>query len=232
MSDTIHRMVTDRIIAALQRGTVPWRKPWNPAAGQPRSMTTGLPYRGINPFLLTLTGAEHGYESPYWGTYRQISQPRRPSPPRRTLHHRRVLEESRGEQRDPQTGETTIRTVPLLRYYRVFNASQADHLPERFHPAPGQHQPIAQPQAILDAYLASGPGSSTSPATGPTITRPATPSGCPSPLKFRTPEHYYATAFHEAGHSTGHPPGWTGPASLPSIISAPASTPAKNSPPR
>jgi Zincin-like metallopeptidase len=23
--------------------------------------------------------------------------------------------------------------------------------------------------------------------------------------KFRSPEHYYATAFHEAGHSTGHP---------------------------
>jgi antirestriction protein ArdC len=28
MSDTIHRMVTDRMIAALQRGAFPWHKPW------------------------------------------------------------------------------------------------------------------------------------------------------------------------------------------------------------
>ena len=71
MSDTVHRLVTERMIAALQRGTVPWHKPWQAGAGRPRSMSTGQPYRGVNVFLLALTAAEEGYSSPFWGTYRQ-----------------------------------------------------------------------------------------------------------------------------------------------------------------
>jgi antirestriction protein ArdC len=206
VSDTIHQIVTDRMIAALQHGTVPWRKPWQAATGQPRSMSTGQPYRGINPFLLALTAAEEGYPSPYWGTYRQISdlggQVRKAE--RATLVV--FWKQARTEQRDPQTGELTVKQVPVLRYYRVFNAAQADHLPGRFHPAPGNCSEIAHPQAVLDGYLARG---------GPTLMHvagdradyhPATDTiRLPLRAQFRTPEGYYATAFHEAGHSTGHP---------------------------
>jgi antirestriction protein ArdC len=206
VSDTIHKIVTDRMIAALQRGTVPWRKPWQAATGQPRSMSTGQPYRGINPFLLGLTAAEEGYSSPYWGTYRQVSelggQVRKGE--RSTLVV--FWKQARAEQRDPQTGELTVKQLPVLRYYRVFNAAQADHLPGRFYPAPGDRSEIAHPQAVLDAYLARG---------GPTLVHvagdradyhPATDIiRLPPRAQFRTPEGYYATAFHEAGHSTGHP---------------------------
>ncbi|HEY3034244.1 MAG TPA: ArdC family protein, partial [Streptosporangiaceae bacterium] len=74
MTDAIHRMVTERMIAALERGTVPWHKPWQAADGRPTSMTTGQPYRGVNVFLLGLTAAEEDFRSRYWGTYRQIAQ--------------------------------------------------------------------------------------------------------------------------------------------------------------
>jgi antirestriction protein ArdC len=206
VSDTIHQVVTDRMIAALQQGTVPWRKPWQAAAGQPRSMSTGQPYRGINPFLLGLTAAEEGYPSPYWGTYRQISElgGRVRKGERSTLVV--FWKQARTEQRDPQTGELTVKQVPVLRHYRVFNAAQADQLPGRFYPAPGNPSEIAQPQAVLDGYLARG---------GPTLVHvagdqadyhPATDTiRLPPRAQFRTPEGYYATAFHEAGHSTGHP---------------------------
>jgi antirestriction protein ArdC len=206
VSDTIHQVITDRMIAALQAGTVPWRKPWQAAAGQPRSMSTGQPYRGINPFLLGLTTAEEGYRSPYWGTYRQISdlggQVRRGE--RATLVV--FWKQARAEQRDPQTGELTVRQPPVLRYYRVFNAAQADRLPGRFYPQPGHRSELAQPQAVLDSYLARG---------GPTLAhiagdhadyQPVTDTiRLPLRAQFATPEGYYATAFHEAGHSTGHP---------------------------
>jgi antirestriction protein ArdC len=205
MSDTIHRIVTERMIAALERGTIPWRKPWHAEAGRPRSMNSGRPYRGVNVFLLGLTAAEQGYASPYWGTYRQISnlggQIRRGE--RSTL----VIfwKQAERTERDPQTSEPTIRQLPVLRYYRVFNAAQADNLPERFHPVPGQDTEMAEPQAVLDRYLADGPKllhvagdwAAYNPSTD-TIRLPLR-------TQFRTPEHYYATAFHEAGHSTGHP---------------------------
>jgi len=205
MSDTIYRIVTDRMIAALEQGTVPWRKPWQASTGQPRSMSSGQPYRGVNVFLLSLTAAEEGYRSPFWGTYRQIGdlggQVRKGE--RSTLVV--FWKQAQAEQRDPQTGEITIKQVPVLRYYRVFNAAQADHLPERFYPAPGEHSQIAEPQAVLDGYLACGP--KLVHVTGDRADyHPATDTiRLPLRSQFRTPEGYYGTAFHEAGHSTGHP---------------------------
>jgi antirestriction protein ArdC len=205
MSDTIHQTVTDRMIAALQAGTVPWRKPWQAAAGQPRSMSTGQPYRGINPFLLGLAAAEEGYRSPYWGTYRQISE--LGGQVRRAERSTLVVfwKQARAEQRDPQTSELTVKQLPVLRYYRVFNAAQADRLPGRFYPQPGNCGEIAQPQAVLDGYLANGPGLMHV-AGDRADYHPATDTiRLPLRAQFPAPEGYYATAFHEAGHSTGHP---------------------------
>jgi antirestriction protein ArdC len=193
------------MIAALGRGTVPWRKPWQAAAGRPRSMGTGQPYRGVNVFLLALTAAEEGYSSPFWGTYRQISD--LGGQVRKGEHSTLVVfwKQAQAEHRDPQTGELTARQLPVLRYYRVFNATQAGHLPERFHPAPGEHSEISEPQAVLDGYLARGP-QLVHVAGDRADYHPATDTiRLPLRSQFRTGEGYYATAFHEAGHSTGHP---------------------------
>jgi antirestriction protein ArdC len=205
MSDTIHRIVTERMIAALERDTIPWRKPWHAEAGRPRSMSTGEPYHGVNVFLLGLTAAEEGYTSPYWGSYRQIgnvgAQVRRGE--RSTL----VIFWKQADltERDSETGEPVIRQLPVLRYYRVFNAAQADHLPEDFYTEPGQDSEIAAPHAVLDRYLADGPRLLHA-AGDRAAYNPATDTiRLPLRTQFRTSEHYYATAFHEAGHSTGHP---------------------------
>jgi antirestriction protein ArdC len=205
MSDTVHRIVTERMIAALERGTVPWRKPWQAAAGWPRSMSTGQPYRGVNVFLLGMTAAEQGYSSPFWGTYRQIGD--LGGQVRKSEHSTLVVFWKRAdvEHRDPQTSEVTLKQLPVLRYYRVFNATQADHLPERFHSAPGEHSEISGPEAVLDCYLARGPklvhvaGDRADYHPGTDTIR------LPLRSQFRSAERYYATAFHEAGHSTGHP---------------------------
>ena len=48
----LYQEVTDKIIAALEAGTPPWRRPWDPdkAGGpaMPRNAATGQRYRGIN----------------------------------------------------------------------------------------------------------------------------------------------------------------------------------------
>jgi len=35
VSEQIHQLITGRMIAAIERGTVPWNKPWHTASGQP-----------------------------------------------------------------------------------------------------------------------------------------------------------------------------------------------------
>jgi len=211
MSERIHDLVTERMIAALERGVVPWRKPWHPVTGQPRSMSTGQRYRGVNVFLLALTAAGHGYTSPFWGTYRQISdsggQVRRGERSTLVVFFKQHQIAPPGEQPGPggQPTRTPVKTVPVLRYFRVFNAGQTDGLPARFHPDPGTFAEITEPQAVLDAYLrARGPhlehvAGNRADYDGRTDT-----IQLPRREQFRTPGGYYATAFHECGHSTGH----------------------------
>ena len=65
------REITARIIAAIEAGTAPWRKPWTGGGGCPFPLrATGECYRGINVLMLWLEASEKGYASPYWMTYR------------------------------------------------------------------------------------------------------------------------------------------------------------------
>jgi putative DNA primase/helicase len=107
---------------------------------------------------------------------------------------------------DPDTGEKATQDVLLARLFTVFNAEQADGLPETFRAGTGQPvEEIRQPQQVLDTYLRHG---------GPALRHVPGDRASYSPVhdvitlpergQFRSAEGYYATAFHEAGHSTGH----------------------------
>ena len=49
-----YQVITDRIVAMLERGVVPWRKPWQSGPEDaPVNLVSGKTYRGINIFLLT-----------------------------------------------------------------------------------------------------------------------------------------------------------------------------------
>ncbi|OMD44042.1 ArdC-like ssDNA-binding domain-containing protein [Paenibacillus odorifer] len=50
MSDIIYGMITNRMIELLEKGGVPWRRPWK--VGGAVNLKTQKPYRGINTLLL------------------------------------------------------------------------------------------------------------------------------------------------------------------------------------
>ena len=67
---SVYQAVTDRIIASLKAGVIPWEKPWQSpqfSGGPfPRNFRTGKPYRGINVMLfvvLQLTVRRSGLRS-------------------------------------------------------------------------------------------------------------------------------------------------------------------------
>src|SRR5712692_1483234 len=62
---SVYEIVTSQILTELERGVVPWRKPWRTLP--PANLISKKPYRGINVFLLALAG----YGSQFWLTYRQ-----------------------------------------------------------------------------------------------------------------------------------------------------------------
>ncbi len=68
----LFREVTDKIIAALESGTPPWRKAWqNGNEGLPANAVTDRNYSGINVMLLWADAVNKGYERNRWLTFRQ-----------------------------------------------------------------------------------------------------------------------------------------------------------------
>jgi antirestriction protein ArdC len=71
----IREEITAKIIAALEKDLLPWRRPWaSNNAGQHSNALTKKSYRGVNPLLLQLHAAEHDFSSNWWATFNQWKQ--------------------------------------------------------------------------------------------------------------------------------------------------------------
>src|ERR1035437_863062 len=117
---TVYEQITDRIISMLEKGTVPWQKPWNVQTGLPRNLVTKKAYRGINIFLLHAMS----YESPFWLTFRQAQElggtVRKGEKACPVVFWRQL------EVEDKESHE--IEKIPMLRFYYVFTTAQVDGL--------------------------------------------------------------------------------------------------------
>jgi len=198
----VYREVTDRIIEALEAGTVPWRNPIlsQASAGWPKNLVSGKEYRGSNVFLLALTAWAEGYASPYWLTFRQAKS--RGGSITKGERSTMVVFWKQIQVEDKETGVT--KNVPVLRHFRVFNAEQCSgvDIPATLESAsPELFKPIESAQQMVMAY------------DGPEVVHRGT-QACylpkadqvriPEPEAFVSAEGYYATLFHELSHSTGH----------------------------
>jgi antirestriction protein ArdC len=65
--------ITDKMVAALEEGKIPWEKPWRQAA-RPTNGLSGHCYQGINRFMTMLVAAERGYADPRWLTFKQVGE--------------------------------------------------------------------------------------------------------------------------------------------------------------
>ncbi len=69
----VYAYVTDTIIAEMEEGTPPWRKPWTGSTTGTSLPTrhNGEEYRGINILILWVMAAKRDYASSRWMTYKQ-----------------------------------------------------------------------------------------------------------------------------------------------------------------
>jgi antirestriction protein ArdC len=71
---TLYAEVTERIIAELEAGRLPWVQPWDGSkleSGLPRNAGTGRRYSGINVLILWAIVFERGFSGQGWLTYKQ-----------------------------------------------------------------------------------------------------------------------------------------------------------------
>ena len=192
----IYAAVTDRIIAQMEQGVIPWLKPWR-TNGKAVSHATGKPYSLLNQMLL-------GHPGEYL-TFKQCQ-----------AAGGRVKKGEKSnivvfwkwiEQEDEETHEK--KEVPFLRYYNVFHIDQcegvtAKHTTEAAFPDGADTQEAAQD--IIHDYLSRTGVKLLHEEGDRAFYRPSTDEiVLPLRKQFISTAEYYSTVWHELVHSTGHP---------------------------
>jgi antirestriction protein ArdC len=202
-----YQEVTDRIIEALEAGTPPWRKPWDPdkAGGpaMPRNATTGQRYRGINVLTLGMSTLAFASGDPRWATYKQAEergwQVRKGE--RGTTGYFFKKLELREDSADGADGEGNVRRIPLLRAFALFHASQIDGIPD-FIPPTIEEAPWRAPEAA--EIIIANSGAVVRFGGEKAFYSPSTDHiQMPPHAAFATAEQFCGTLLHEAGHWTG-----------------------------
>lgn len=186
----VYEIITDRILALLNTGLVPWRKPWRNEV--PKNLISKKPYRGVNILLL----GSATYPSPYWLTFNQakslkgsVKKGERGTP---VIFWRVTEEEDANGKRSKDF---------VLRYYTVFNVMQCEGIAIPKIEAPKQVEPIAACEEVIDSYFMppridhGGSRACYIPSDDRIL--------IPRREAFSSPEEYYSTLFHELSHSTG-----------------------------
>lgn len=198
----LYAEITARILAQLEGGRIPWRQPWsNQASGaMPRNAVTGRGYSGANVPLLWATAQERGYTSPKWLTFKQALEAGgnvRKGERGTLVVYVNYIGREQGE-----GDELTVRRIPFLKAFTVFNLAQCEGLEALADPAPKIINPDER-RALADAFLD---------ATGARIrygeprayyTTAGDFINLPPYENFRNASAFYNTAFHELTHWTG-----------------------------
>lgn len=130
--------VTAKILCELERGIMPWRKPWDSARTNPTlpRRAQGEPYRGANVIMLWSAAVANGYASPYWLTLKQANH--LGASVRRGEHGETVIYYGAAKARkDAGENKKTESSFRFLKFYTAFNAEQIDGLPDAYYPQPG-----------------------------------------------------------------------------------------------
>jgi antirestriction protein ArdC len=207
---SLHQTITNRIIAELEAGSVPWVQPWASSAapvGMPFNIVSGRKYSGINVLTLWHATTSRGFSGQGFLTFRQARSlggtVRRGEQGTDIIYTHRVAthdERMRAQREDREP----VASVPFLRHFTVFAVDQCDGLPSEFTTLAG----------TLDSLLIVPAAEALIRATGADFRVGGTHAfynpvddfvQVPHPADFFEPLDWHRTAFHELSHWTGHP---------------------------
>lgn len=195
----LYQTVTDKIVASLESGVLPWVKPWdNKKGGSDYNLISGKEYRGINVILLGMAG----FNSPVWATYKQWQE--KGCNVKKGQSGSMIVYASKVESKDAsaitETNPEGKKEFFMMKYSTVFNAEQVEGYEPESSGNNTEFNMIEACETVLKpwAHKITHQGNQAfySPAHD-AITMPPKEA-------FKTSAGYYSTAFHELSHLTGH----------------------------
>lgn len=209
----IYEMVTNRIIEQLQKGIVPWQRPWSGASladGGAINYCTRKPYSYLNQLLLGRKGE--------WLTFKQVKDNggsiKKGAKSGVVVYYTTVTRTKR--EKENEEGESIVETVsqlhtfPILKYYHVFHISDCTGIESKIKEVqPNEDiKPVDAAENIINGYLGreSGLKFQNDKVSGDAYYSPSQDMVVvPKLSQYEIVEEYYSTTFHELTHSTMHP---------------------------
>ena len=220
---SLYAEVTQRVIAELEEGRLPWVQPWDASScecGMPRNAVTDRAYSGINILILWAAVIRCGHGAQRWLTYRQAQAAggtvRRGETGVTVCYADRFTPKSEQERAGDEHRDA--RQVAFLKRFTVFNIDQCDGLPETMTIAPVLPEARDIMPRAEELIAATGAnfrigGASAYYAPDRDYVQ------VPPRQAFADQINWYRTALHELGHWTGTPPDL--PATNPAHSAAP-----------
>lgn len=194
----VYEIVTARIIAELEKGNIPWEKPWTGVRSGAFNRISKKPYSLLNQMLL-----QHSGEYATFKQWSELGGHVKKGEKSEIIVFWKIFE---AEETNPETGEKETKKIPLLRYYNVFHISQVEGVeplaPEQLN---DEIEPIEEADKIITDYINREHLNFTECKSNQAYYRPSDDSVV-VPLKeqYKNINEYYSTTFHELTHSTGH----------------------------
>jgi antirestriction protein ArdC len=208
---SLYQEITDKIIAELEAGRVPWVQPWGSAVAKaslamPKNAATQRQYSGINVLILWNAVIEHGFSTQNWLTFRQAlrlaGNVRKGEHGTTVVYANRFVPDEERERAERDGDEPN--TIPFLKRFTVFNTDQCEHLPADLTSAPA---PVPDGLILPRAEALIATTSADFRIGGDRAFYSPTHDfiQVPRPEAYFEPINWHRTAVHELGHWTGHP---------------------------
>ena len=194
MAKSVYEMVTERIINQLEKGIVPWRKPWTGIKSGAYNRISKKSYSLLNQMLL-----KHEGEYATYNQWESLGGHVRKGEKSEIVVFWKIqpIEETK------EDGTKETKQVPILRYFNVFHISQVEGVEPLTKDDLKSIEPIEKAESVLHDYW-SREGIEVKHIGGDEAYYSPSRDLIRLPLfdQFTDANEYYSTAFHESVHST------------------------------
>lgn len=202
MSANIYQIVTDRICEQLNRGIIPWHRPWTGVADGAISYTTRKPYSLLNQMLL----GEDGEYITFNEVTKLGGKIKKGAKSQMVVFFKRYVKEESGINPDTGEEENKEKISFALRYYNVFNVKDCEGIPAKIREEKRLFTEDKTGEEVISEYInrEASNGFTFENIKGNRAYYSPSLDKVVLPLKeqFKKEGEYYSTAFHEIAHST------------------------------
>lgn len=202
----VYQMVTDRVMAQLEQGIIPWQKPWkNIASGCEDdlaiSYSSRKPYSFLNQMLLGRNGE--------WLTFNQVKEMKgsikKGAKAGMVVFYKRIaiketVKDAEGNEKEKQS------IIPMLKYFNVYHIDDCTGIDTKIQPKPAEDEdevtiePIEAAEKVISGYLSREKSlklHNDRPSSRAFYSPMFDEVTVPMMKQYDVKDEYYSTLFHE-----------------------------------